>query len=272
MAVTLTNDDDATVTGLANGDYVVKGEDITFTVSAASNMEIDTVTYTVDSNSPVEITASGSSYTVPGTATENATSLTVTINQVGGYDGETGSFNINVTNGSGGSDPYTGDADVDEIVVGLAENSYFDPGEDVTFSVVAPEGYYVQYVAWSYGNASGTMYPTEAEDGSYTISASALAENTAENPKLVIGVRLHENPEITFTGSAASDVLVNDSTVSSGTVSVEYGGSITFSVPTGTSVSASGTDMTRSDGATGYTNWTISDVTADITITVGTAR
>ena len=189
---------------------------------------------------------------------------------MGGYDGETDSFNINVTNGSGGSDPYNGDADVDEIVVGLAENSYFDPTEDVTFSVVAPEGYYVEFVAWSYGNAGGTVDPDA--DGSYTISASALAENTDASPKLVIGVRLHENPEITFTGSAASDVLVNDSTVSSGTVSVEYGGSITFSVPTGTSVSASGTDMTRSDGATGYTNWTISDVTADITITVGTVR
>ena len=209
IAVTLTNTDDATVTGLANGDYVVKGEDITFTVSAASNMEIDTVTYTVDSNSPVEITASGSSYTVPGTATENATSLTVTINQVGGYSYATGSFAVNVT--ASPYEPY--DGDVEDVITGIEQNSYFDGSDDVTFTVTAPDGYYVQFVSYSYVTSGSSFTQIEAdEDGTYTIPASVFeAGDTTDGYTLRINVRLHENPEITFT-SGAQYVLVDNST------------------------------------------------------------
>ena len=268
IAVTLTNTDDATVTGLANGDYVVKGEDITFTVSAASNMEIDTVTYTVDSNSPVEITASGSSYTVPGTATENATSLTVTINQVGGYSYATGSFAVNVT--ASPYEPY--DGDVEDVITGIEQNSYFDGSDDVTFTVTAPDGYYVQFVSYSYVTSGSSFTQIEAdEDGTYTIPASVFeAGDTTDGYTLRINVRLHENPEITFT-SGAQYVLVDNSTIStSSAFSVEYGGDFTFLVRSGYTPSATDVTFTMGETVNDYVTWTVTDVTEDIEISVST--
>ena len=267
MAVTLTNTDNATVTGLADGDYVVKGEDITFTVSAASNMEIDTVTYTVDSNSPVEITASGSSYTLPSAATSAGTTITVTINQVGGYNYATGSFAVNVT--ASPYEPY--DGDVEDVITGIEQNSYFDGSDDVTFTVTAPEGYYLQFVSYPYVTSGSNFTQIEAdEDGTYTIPASVFeaGDNTTDGYTLRINVRLHENPEITF-GTGDQYVLVDNSTItSSSAFSVEYGGDFSFQVQTGYRPSATGVTFTMGDSVNGYVTWTVTDVTEDIAISV----
>ena len=166
-------------------------------------------------------------------------------------------------------EPY--DVDVEDVITGIEQNSYFDGSDDVTFTVTAPEGYYVQFVSYPYVTSGSNFTQIEAdEDGTYTIPASVFeaGDNTTDGYTLRINVRLHENPEITF-GTGDQYVLVDNSTItSSSAFSVEYGGDFSFQVQTGYRPSATGVTFTMGDSVNGYVTWTVTDVTEDIAISV----
>ena len=246
VKATLHNSDNAKVDGFASG-YIVKGQEIRFTVEPASGMTIRSVNCNIGGTS-YTIQKDGDIYVIPA-------------------DKVTGDVVVNVGQNAASTSAMTGTFTLNGATVkGLKENSYFDKNEDVSFTVTAPSGSYVNYVNYKIGSGSAKVI-TPDEDGIYTIKAADLATANTTTDTLVIGVNVKTNPVVTFSGTGYAE----DGSQLPATKTVDYNGSVTFKTAAGKAVTvdtpANGT-LKMGATADGWTTWTLSDITGNLTVNI----
>ena len=155
--------------------------------------------------------------------------------------------------------------------VSLEKDDVFDESKGLTFTVTAESGYYIAEVKWKVAEdgSSGTssvINPTEEGGNTYSLTAKQLT-GIGSDKKLYITVTVKENPTVTFTGTP---VQKDGTSGWVNKITVEHGDDLTFHLQT------AGTVTPDEDSADNYgelqgagTTWTLTDVTGDITVTIG---